>query len=379
MDLSGKESARVTIIGIIINLLLAILKGTAGILANSAVMVADAGHSLSDLISDGVTLWALYIARRPKDKDHPYGHGKFETLGTLIIATLLTMAGIGLALNSFNHLGNLIIPGRLAMIMAIVSILFKEFLYQYSVRIAKKNNSRILLANAWHHRSDAISSIVALIGIAGAMLGYPVLDPIAAILVSGWIIKTGITIGYEAVEELTDTRVEKSILLSIGKTLHNTEGVEHFHRIRARRMGPYILVDLHIKVNSSISVSVAHQVAERVRLAVLEEIPAVNEVLVHVDPEDIQEEVKANLMRPQKEIEKEIRQVLNEIPEIESTSHVMCHFLEKNISVQIDIVVDPKIYVFEAAKIAKKAQVKVEKISDIHSADIHLELESHQS
>ncbi|MBU3913981.1 hypothetical protein KKA14_00430 [bacterium] len=132
-------------------------------------------------------------------------------------------------------------------------------------------------------------------------------------------------------------------------------------------MGPYILVDLHIKVKNSLSVSVAHQIAERVRLSILKDLPAVNEVLVHVDPEDVQEE-----------IEKEIREELRTIPEIKSITHVMCHFLEKRISVQIDIVVNPDIYVFEATKTAKEAQSQVEKISDIHSADIHLELECHQ-
>ena len=170
--------------------------------------------------------------------------------------------------------------------------------------------SRVLLANAWHHRSDAISSVAALFGIAGAQLGIPLMDPIAGMLVAGLIIKTGIDIGYESIRELTDETVEEDVISELGKIMSTIEGVDNFHEMRARRMGPHLLVDMHIQVDSMMSISAAHQVAERVRLEILEKLPAVNEVLVHVDAEDdffgdegseILQDIA--LMRPQGEIE----------------------------------------------------------------------------
>jgi divalent metal cation (Fe/Co/Zn/Cd) transporter len=287
------------------------------------------------------------------------------------------VAGLGLALHGINHIDAPVIPGIPALWMAGLSIVFKETLYQYSSRIAKRNSSRILLANAWHHRTDAISSIVALIGIAGALRGYPIADPIAAILVSGWILKTGITIGYGSVKELTDIQVEQDVILSIHEVLRNVAGVEHYHQIRARRMGPYILVDLHIEVRNEISISVGHQISERVRHAILKEIPSVNEVLVHIDIENDQEEESLTLMRPQKEVEKDVRQILAEIPEVKSMTHFMCHYLDEEMTVQVTIIMEPGLYVYEAQAIAEKARDLIEQIQDIHSADIHLEFKEH--
>ena len=198
--------------------------------------------------------------------------------------------------------------------------------------VSRRSGSRILLANAWHHRSDAISSVAALVGIAGAQWGIPMMDPIAGVLVAGLIVKTGIDIGYESLRELTDEIPEEEVISELKKSLADVEGVDHYHEMRARRMGPHLLVDLHIEVDSMMSISAAHQVAERVRLRILDNIPAVNEVLVHVDAEDdfIEEEGGETsreivLMRPQREIEADVKKVINEIPEITGITHIYCH------------------------------------------------------
>ena len=250
------ESIRVTWIGLGVNLLLAVLKAIVGVLANSTAMVSDAAHSLSDLLSDIVTLWAVTFSRSPQDRNHPYGHGRFETLGTLLVAFMLLGAGIGVAYHSLFHLDSRAIPGSPAIGMALFSIVVKEVLYQYSMRVGKRRKSRLLLANAWHHRTDAMSSVVALIGITGAIAGYPIMDPIAGILVSGWIMKAGITIGYDACKELTDACIEKELLTSIESILNRTDGVLQYHEVRARRMGPQVLVDLHIEVPRSVSAEI---------------------------------------------------------------------------------------------------------------------------
>ena len=198
MELDSKQSSlpkSITILGFIANLLLAIGKGFVGYIAQSSALIADAGHSLSDLFSDLITSWSLHFSQQPRDENHPYGHGRFETVGSFIIALMLIATGIGVVWHTFQRVESPLIPGELALWAAGISIVIKELLYQLTHRIGKKQNSRILIANAWHHRSDAVSSIAALIGITGATLGFPMLDPIAGFLVAGLIIKSGVDIG----------------------------------------------------------------------------------------------------------------------------------------------------------------------------------------
>ena len=307
MELDSKQSSlpkSITILGFIANLLLAIGKGLVGYIAQSSALIADAGHSLSDLFSDLITYWSLHFSQQPRDENHPYGHGRFETVGSFIIALMLIATGIGVVWHTFQRIESPVIPGELALWAAGISIVIKELLYQLTHRIGKKQNSRILIANAWHHRSDAVSSIAALIGITGATLGFPMLDPIAGFLVAGLIIKSGVDIGYSSIRELTDEVAEQEVIEKILQTLEGIEGVEHFHQVRARRMGPHLLVDLHLEVDCMMTVSAAHQVAERVRWHILETMPSVNEVMIHVDAEQDNEEGEIILMRPQTEIER---------------------------------------------------------------------------
>ena len=381
-DLSEKHALKVTLLGLAANLILALAKGFIGIIANSSALIADAGHSVSDLLSDGITLWAVRMSGIPKDKNHPYGHGKFETVGTFIISLLLLFTGIGVAGHVFNRMDASVVPGTIALWMAGIAIIVKEALFHVTRMVGRRTGSRVLMANAWHHRSDAISSVAALLGIAGAQLGIPLMDPIAGMLVAGLIIKTGIDIGYESIRELTDETVEEDVISELGKIMSGIEGVDHYHEMRARSMGPHLLVDLHIQVDSMMSISAAHQVAERVRLEILEKLPAVNEVLVHVDAEDdhvgdegselLQDIV---LMRPQGEIENDVKKVLAEIPEIQGITHIYCHYLNQKLTVQVNILLDAEMRIRDAQKIASAARRKIEQIKDIDSADLHLELD----
>ena len=381
-DLSEKHALKVTLLGLAANLILALAKGFIGIIANSSALIADAGHSVSDLLSDGITLWAVRMSGIPKDKNHPYGHGKFETVGTFIIALLLLFTGIGVAGHVFNRMDAPVVPGTIALWMAGIAIIVKEALFHVTRMVGRRTGSRVLMANAWHHRSDAISSVAALLGIAGAQLGIPLMDPIAGMLVAGLIIKTGIDIGYESIRELTDETVEEDVISELGKIMSGIEGVDHYHEMRARRMGPHLLVDLHIQVDSMMSISAAHQVAERVRLEILEKLPAVNEVLVHVDAEDDHVGDEGSellqdimLMRPQSEIENDVKKVLAEIPEIQGITHIYCHYLNQKLTVQVNILLDAEMRIRDAQKIASAARRKIEQIKDIDSADLHLELD----
>ena len=382
-DLTEKHALRVTWLGLFANLILAIAKGFIGTIAHSSALIADAGHSVSDLLSDSITLWAVHMAGVPKDKNHPYGHGKFETVGTFIVAIFLLLTGVGVAWHVLNKIDTPEVPGTAALWMAAIAICFKEALFHVTRMVGRRSGSRVLLANAWHHRSDAISSVAALVGIGGAQWGIPLMDPIAGVLVAGLIIKTGIDIGYESIRELTDEIVEEEVISELGHILAEIDGVDHFHEMRARRMGPQLLVDLHIEVDSMMSISAAHQVAERVRLRILDELPAVNEVLVHVDAEDdfveskggIEETKDIVLMRPQTEIESDVKKILTEIPEIQGITHIYCHYLNQELTVQVNILLDEEMQIRDAQKIASKARMKIEEIKDIDAADLHLELD----
>ena len=382
-DLTEKHALRVTWLGLFANLILAIAKGFIGTIAHSSALIADAGHSVSDLLSDSITLWAVHMANVPKDKNHPYGHGKFETVGTFIVAIFLLLTGVGVAWHVLNKIDTPEVPGTAALWMAGIAICFKEALFHVTRMVGRRSGSRVLLANAWHHRSDAISSVAALVGIGGAQWGIPLMDPIAGVLVAGLIIKTGIDIGYESIRELTDETVEEEVISELGHILAEIDGVDHFHEMRARRMGPQLLVDLHIEVDSMMSISAAHQVAERVRLRILDELPAVNEVLVHVDAEDdfveskegIEETKDIVLMRPQTEIESDVKKILTEIPEIQGITHIYCHYLNQELTVQVNILLDEEMQIRDAQKIASKARKKIEEIKDIDVADLHLELD----
>ena len=382
IDLTEKHALSVTRLGLIANLLMAIAKGFVGIISHSSALIADAGHSFSDLLSDMVTLWAVRMAGIPKDENHPYGHGKFETVGSFFVALMLVFTGIGVAWHVLNKMNSPEVPGTSALWMAAIAIAVKEALFHLTRMVSRRSGSRVLLANAWHHRSDAISSVAALVGIAGANWGIPMMDPIAGVLVAGLIVKAGIDIGYESLRELTDEIPEEEVIIELEKILADVEGVDHYHEMRARRMGPHLLVDLHIEVDSMMSISAAHQVAERVRLRILDKIPAVNEVLVHVDAEDdfIEEEGGESsrdilLMRPQREIEADVKNVINEIPEITGITHIYCHYLNQNLSVQVNIMLDTEMRIIEAQKIASTARMKIEQIKDIDDADLHLELD----
>ncbi|CAM9623095.1 unnamed protein product [Ectocarpus sp. 8 AP-2014] len=208
---AAREVDAITWVGALVNVGLAAFKLFAGILGHSSAMIADAGHSLSDLLSDAVTLWAVRLSRLPPDEDHPYGHGRFEAVGAFIIAVMLMGAGYGIGNHSFETLREVIsrgehaaIPTRLTAVAASVSIIAKEALFRATNAIGKRRNSQVLIANAWHHRTDAVSSVVALLAIAGSMSGAPMLDPIAGLMVAGMVALTGVQVSTDAMAQLTD-------------------------------------------------------------------------------------------------------------------------------------------------------------------------------
>ena len=284
---------KVTIVGSIVNFLLLVFKFFAGIAGHSAAMLADAVHSLSDFITDIVVIVFVRIAGKPEDKGHDYGHGKYETLATAIIGLLLLCVGFGIFWNGASSIytflqgGQLESPGVVALVAALVSIVSKEILYQYTVIQGKKLNSQAVVANAWHHRSDALSSIGTAIGIGGAILlgdHWRVLDPIAAVVVSFFIMKVSVQLLIPCVDELLEKSLPDDIEKEIEQTVLSFPGVSQPHHLRTRRIGSYYAIEIHVRMDGKITLEEAHGTATAIENKLKEMFGKGTHVGIHVEP-----------------------------------------------------------------------------------------------
>lgn len=284
-----KLKTRVTYVGALVNVFLTLLKIGFGVLGQSASLIADGIHSLSDLISDFLVIIAIKLGSREADHSHPYGHRRFETIATVLLGLGLIIVAGGISWDASERLldtEKLLIPTQETLGIAIVSILANEWLYHYTKGIGKKTRSKLLLANAWHHRSDAFSSIVVLFGIGAVLMGYPFADAIAAIIVALMIAKMGVSLVLDSVKELVDSSLPEDFVKDITRTIKQTGGVQGIHLLRTRQMGEDACVDAHIVVDSRISVSEGHMIGDAVRDNIRAKFDDVADVLVHIDPED---------------------------------------------------------------------------------------------
>jgi cation diffusion facilitator family transporter len=284
-----KLKARASYVGAAINVLQTLIKIGFGILGQSAALIADGIHSLSDLLSDLLVIIAVKLGSRKADHDHPYGHRRFETIATVILGVSLIAIGGAIIWSVMERMADpehLPVPNMLSLGVAALSILINEWLYQYTKRIAKTTRSKLLLANAWHQRSDAISSLVVLFGIGAVMLGYPLADALAAIVVALMVAKIGLNLVFESIKELVDTSLPPALVAEIRAAIHAIDGVEGIHLLRTRQMGEDALIDAHIVVDPRITVSEGHMIGDIVRDDLIRRFDDVMDVLVHVDPED---------------------------------------------------------------------------------------------
>eukprot|EP00750_Incisomonas_marina_P028298 INCI663.3.p1 GENE.INCI663.3~~INCI663.3.p1 ORF type:complete len:566 (+),score=115.68 INCI663.3:200-1897(+) len=316
------EKIAVTKAGIYANIGLAVTKSGVGFLAGSASLLADGLHSLSDLASDVVTFGVLKITHKPANSRYPWGYGRFDALGTLAVAALLVggSCAIGysslealVAASSSNADGFGDVAGALhhegiqyagpALGVAAASVAVKELLYRKTLDVGKKSRSNVIIANAWHHRSDALSSVIAMAGIAGAMADIPVLDTFGGLLVSGMILKAGVEMGWDAVQELSDASVQQRDIVKqiLRMTAQNKKSLEDdifgVHNVRARRMGHYTIVDLHVEVDPQLSISMAYAAAARLREQIISQIPEVIDVSTQLEPFNPKEHARVHLRR----------------------------------------------------------------------------------
>jgi len=334
------EARHVTLVGAVVDLLLGVAKIVVGFIGNSQALIADGVHSLSDLATDVIVLLAMKHGSRAADEEHPYGHGRIETLATVVLGVALLAVAIGIAYDASLRLLNpelLPQPGWLALSVAAISIVSKEAIYHYTLRVANRLDSQLLRANAWHSRSDAISSVVVVLGIIGAMNGLPWLDAVAAITVGAMVGKIGAELAWHSAQELIDRAMEPDQVTKIRAAILSVNGVEALHMLRTRRMANDGLVDVHILVAPKSSVSEGHLISERVRQAVMEKVDGITEVMVHIDPEDDEVSAPSRGLPMRDEVLALLRRRWQGIEEPLDTDHVRLHYLDGKIHVEVSL------------------------------------------
>ena len=279
-------ASRSTWVSVVVNLVLSTVQIVVGVWAKSQSLIADGIHSLSDLVADFVVLFANHHSQKDADEDHPYGHQRFETAASLVLGLLLLAVGVGMVWSAVVKLEN---PESVPQVHSVAlwvaggALVGKELLFRYMLAVAKKVKSSMLVANAWHARSDAASSLVVGVGIAGNLAGYPILDPIAALIVGFMVGKMGWEFGWDAMHDLMDRAVDEQEVQAIRQTLLDTPGVAGVHDVRTRKMGDMVVVDAHLEVDAQITVEEGHDIAVEARQRVMQRHRVLN-LMTHVDP-----------------------------------------------------------------------------------------------
>lgn len=338
---SQKETQNLLVLSGIVDLSLGIVKILVGLMANSYALVVDGIHSLSDLVTD-IMVWGFnLIGSQGPDEDHPYGHARYETFGTFFLGVLLVLVAAYIVYESSERmlfLDEYAIPSWPALLAALLSIATKEWLFRITLKLGKKQGSRLLQANAWHHRTDSLSSVIVLIGILGAIGGFAWIELLAAIGVAIMVAIIGWDLIKNSVSELVDTALSDNYVEAIKESTEDVEGVKRAHSIRTRRMGNAAIVEVHLQVDSAISVSEGHHIGEWVSRKLEQQFQEINDVIIHIDPEDdaVEEAREQQVLPP---LRKAVRLQLNEKWAALLTNATLIkmdlHYLENQVDVEI--------------------------------------------
>ena len=333
-----RETRRVTVVGAVLDLVLGVAKIAVGWLNHSQALVADGVHSLSDLATDVMVLFAAKHASADADEEHPYGHARIETVATVGLGIALLAVAAGIAYDAVSRLfepERLLTPGWLSLAVASISIVSKEVIYHYTIRAARRLRSNLLRANAWHSRSDAISSVVVVIGVAGTMAGLNYLDAVAAVGVAFMVAKIGWDLAWASVRELVDTGLNREQVEQIRDTIASVTGVRDLHLLRTRRMGSDALVDVHIQVDPTLSVSEGHHVSETVRRRLIEGIDEVSDVMVHIDPENDETAQPCGHLPLRRELMTKLEAAWHDVPAANHIQKVTMHYLSGRVHLEL--------------------------------------------
>ncbi len=330
----------VTLWGVFVNLVLSVAKLAGGFYGHSQALIADGLHSLSDLASDAMVFVAARHASEDADEEHPYGHARFETIATVALSVLLVIVSLGIAYDAIVSLVTeeaIEKPDLFTLWIAAFSILSNEGLYHYTKFVGTRIRSNLLHANAWHHRSDAVSSVIVLVGIAGTQFNMPKLDAYAAVVVAIMIARIGFKLGYDSVQELVDASLEPELVERIRNNILSHEDVCALHMLRTRRMGHNALVDVHILVAPRLSVSEGHHISETVEKSLIDSFDEINDVTVHIDPEDDEQEARSMYLPLRSELIIALKHEWSKIPELDAIDDITLHYLAGEISVEASL------------------------------------------
>jgi len=333
-----KVMRNVTIVGAAVNVLLAVLKIVFGIIGQSQSLVADGVHSVSDLITDVMVVIAAKHSSRDADSCHPYGHGRIETVFTVALGGFLLVVAGGIAIDAVMRIvepEQLLHPTPITLVVAAFSILANEGLYHYTVRIGNKIRSPMLVANAWHHRTDAISSVIVLVGIGGSLYGIEYLDALAAAGVAVLIAKIAWSLTAQGLRELVDTALDPEQVKEIERVIQKVYGVKEMHMLRTRKMGSDALVDVHIQVDPMLSVSEGHFISESVRAALIKHIEDVSDVTVHIDPENDETQQSCKHLPDRRTVIERLQQQWSHLEPAKSIQRITLHYLDGKIDVEV--------------------------------------------
>jgi len=336
------DTQKVTLVGMVVDIFLGIAKITVGIMAHSHALIADGIHSFTDAATDVMVILITRVSHMDPDEDHPYGHGKFETLGTVILGSALIAVAGAMAYDSAYRLLFMdidVTPEWPALLIASLSIISKEWIYHYTLRAGKRLNSELLIANAWHSRTDALSSIVVLLALIGAMAGYLWLDAVATIIIAIVIGKIGWSLAWDSLKELLETSVPKQQVDEFMAVILAVEGVKDCHSLRARHVGPDIILDVHIQVAPTISVSEGHQISNAVMLKLRESNELVTDITLHIDAEEdllIAEQIASVKSLPDRiEIEETLHRRWQDLIASEQILNIQIHYLQRKVFLEV--------------------------------------------
>ncbi|MHB8257335.1 MAG: cation diffusion facilitator family transporter [Acidiferrobacterales bacterium] len=363
-----QASRRVTCVSLMTNALLALGQVVIGFVGRSQGLVADGFHTLSDLTTDTMVLFALAHSSKAADEEHPYGHARIETAVTVALGAVLLLVAVGIAVKAGLRLLSGPVfppPSPLTLWASGITILTKEGLYRYTESTARRFSSKLLHANAWHHRSDAISSIIVFVGIAATIGGIHYMDSLAAIGVALFVGKVGIDLGWPAVNELIDTGLDADQLQRIRSAILGVSGVKTLHLLRTRRLGGRGLVDVHLIVDEAISVSEGHQISEAVRVKLIREIDGIADVMVHIDPEDDTARSPSSALPLRDQVLTRLNRYFEHIEATDRIERVILHYLDGRICVELVIPLSAVQDYAEATRLAEQLQESVKHDPDI--------------
>ncbi|MGD8312606.1 MAG: cation diffusion facilitator family transporter [Gammaproteobacteria bacterium] len=338
LDERYQEVRKVTLVGAVVDLLLGVVKILVGVTAGSQALIADGIHSLSDLATDFLVLFAAKHAHREADAEHPYGHGRIETAATVALGVALVIVATGICYDAVVRLVDPMLlrkPGALALVIALVSVASKEAIYRYTAHAARRLRSNMLHANAWHSRSDAISSVVVVLGVGGTLAGFDYLDVIAAVVVALMIAKIGWDLLWQSLQELIDTSLDEEEVAAIRHSIMDVNGVRALHMLRTRRSGSDALVDVHILVDPTLSVSEGHQIGETVRTRLIGQLEDVSDVTVHIDPEDDEHASPCTHLPLRDEILRRLEEQWRKLEPQPDIDRVVLHYLGGKVHVDV--------------------------------------------